>query len=645
MQNRRKEEIEALEKEIERHNHLYYNLDSPEISDQEYDELCKRLKILHEHSSVLDRVSGEVDKKFNKTKHLRGMLSLDNAFSFNEVESFIKRGQKILGIDFFPELFCDPKVDGLSFSIIYSKGKISRAVTRGDGRYGEEITENIKAIHSMPIEIPFFEDLEVRGEVYMENTEFEKLNYQRQEDGEMLFANPRNAAAGSLRQLDPAITKKRNLKYIAWQAFLESGQKHSEVISFIKNLGFITSNNSSVCSSIEELEAYYTLMENKRSSLCYGIDGLVYKVNDISLQNDLGNTNKAPRWAIAHKFSSQSAITKLNDITIQVGRTGVLTPVAELEPINIGGSIISRATLHNMAEITRKDIRIGDYVIVERAGDVIPYISSSKHELREPDSKVFNMPEKCPCCLGSLIKDGDIIIRCIAGSRCESQVIESIKHFASKKAANIIGLGAKQIEDLFRRNIIKTPIDIMNLKKYMLRELRGFGEKSINNILLSIESARDITISRFIYSLGIKNVGQVNAETIAAHFETIEELSQSSLQILQNILGDVVASSLREYLNDNQAYITELASHFNIQKNKISKHSQLYGKKVVITGTFSISRDKLTEIIKNNGAKIMAGISSNTDMLIVGMSPGSKLEKAKKLGIRIVDEEVIREMI
>lgn len=646
-------EIIRLEEEIEKHNFLYYNKNAPNITDEEYDRLKLELKHkkgqLRELGGIVneDAVGASPDKKFKKIRHKQLMLSLENAFEDNDVQNFFNRIKKYLNDTV--ELVCEPKIDGLSFSAIYNRGELQYAVTRGNGIYGEEITENFKVVNRIPLKVNYDKEFEVRGEVYMNKSDFIKLNSFRQESGKSLFANPRNAAAGSLRQLDSAITASRNLKYFIWGGFVDGIRAQYNLLTFLGKLGFIINSNIELVCDLESLLKYHKSMHSLRYQLDYDIDGVVYKLNSIDMQNSLGSTSQFPKWAIAHKFPSQVGITKINDITIQVSRSGVLTPVAELEPINIGGVIVSRATLHNAQEITKNDFRIGDTVSVKRSGDVIPKIVSV--EQHAESSIPYAFPEYCPVC-GSEVKsfNEEAAKYCTGGIKCKQQAIGIIDHFASQEAFNIIGLGENQIQQMYELGIISTPFDLISLNKDKLSTLykeSGWGEKSINNMINAINKAKIIELSRFIYALGIKYVGIETAKAIGNHFVDINDIiecanSNDAVSKFIEIAGIGIksATEIVKYLQNNKAMIIKLVQNITIKQEYVANNLELSNKLILFTGELNnYSRSEAKKLVESVGGKVTNNISQKVDYVIVGNNPGSKLQQAKRLGLKIVDED------
>lgn len=659
------ERIAELRKEIEKHNKLYYEDDAPKISDAKYDALKRELEELEKkHSSQQDMFSPTQtvgyapSGKFKKVTHQRPMLSLDNAFEVDDVIDFTDRIHKYLKLDNSQiiEFICEPKIDGLSFSAVFKNGKLFSAATRGDGQVGEDITENIKTVIDFPTSVSLKDEFEVRGEVYINKLEFLELNKRREANGEALFANPRNAAAGSLRQLDASITKERGLRYFIWGGYIPQAKHQKDFHEKFKSLGFSTNPLVRTAESVEDLMSYYKMISEARADLQYDIDGVVYKVNEIALQERLSDVGRAPRWAIAHKFPAEKAITKINDIIVQVGRTGALTPVAILEPIGVGGVLVSRATLHNEDEIRRKDFRIGDTVTIQRAGDVIPQVLEVDLAKRPQGTTEYHLPLNCPVCGSPTERDEDKAIRrCTGGMKCEAQIIEKLKHFVSKGAFNIDGLGEKQIEEFHEKHLIKTPADIFRLQEknnnldLKIQSWEGWGEKSTSNLFNSIERAKAITFDRFIYSLGIRYIGEVNSKLLAKHFVRLENLLDLrndllSKEALLNIegIGEVVADSIIHFLAEpfNLLIISELLKYVEIREYKLDVvSSPITGKNVIFTGTLTaFTREEAKDKAEKLGAKVVSSVTSKTDYVIAGSDAGSKLKKANELGIKVLTE-------
>ncbi|TVS91667.1 NAD-dependent DNA ligase LigA [Wolbachia pipientis] len=645
---------EKLQDQINYHNVLYHQKNKPEISDAEYDELKKKLAEIEaqfpEIYATQDSVGAPPDERFSKVEHQEPMLSLENAYDEQGVEKFLSKIKRFL-IEDKIEILCEPKIDGLSFSAIYEDGRFVKAATRGDGFLGEDVTHNVATIKGFPKFLQGGQGrLEVRGEIYISNSDFLKLN----ENNE--FANPRNAAAGSLKQLDANITASRPLRYFAYSLIGGAEKSQSEILNKLEALGFCVNEHQSLTSSLDEMLKFYNEVYSCRYNLDYDIDGIVYKVNDLVLQNRLGNTHKAPRSALAYKFSAVYAKTKLNKIFIQVGRTGILTPVANLVPVNIGGVLVSRASLHNQDEIKRKDIREGDIVTIKRAGDVIPQIIEVNRDSRLPNTPEFVFPGVCPEC-GSKVRqvEGEAAVRCPEEFACKAQIIEKLKHFVSKDAFDIVGLGDKQIEFFYDLGLIKQIHDIFTLEEkldeFNLEEQSGWGEKSIANLLNSIQSRRVITLDRFIFSLGIRFIGQVAAELLADYYvsyynwyNSMIELSSDNTELVGiDGIGKKGAESLESFFSKehNIKMLNDLTACLQILPvSSNSSDSVLNNKIIVFTGKLLVmSRGEAKVRAKTLGAKISSSLSTKTDYLIAGEDPGSKYKKAVELGVEILDED------
>jgi DNA ligase (NAD+) len=678
-----KELIKNLSEEIKQYNIAYYQENSPKISDAEYDQLFFTLKNLEEkfpqyltEDSPTQNVGSHILDKFEKHEHRTPMLSLANGFEIKDIADFIDRTRRFLRTDDFPEIYCEPKIDGVSFSATYINGKLMTGATRGDGYIGEDITANIKTIKNFPRIItnaPEF--LEVRGEIFIEKEDFIKLNQQQELQGKQVFANPRNSASGSLRQLDPSITRLRPLKYFTYglgHSSMKFAGTQEKLLLALANFGFQTNKVGKLVNSLKELKAFYENLLVTRNTLAYEIDGVVYKVNNFELQERLGFIARSPRFAIAHKFPAVIAETKLLGITVQVGRTGVLTPVAELEPIKIAGVTIARATLHNFAEIKRLDIRIGDTVLLHRAGDVIPKVNEVNLSKRTGSERIVSLPAHCPSCNSLLhILPDDVIIRCDNGLSCPTQLVRSIIHFASKDALDIDGLGTKQIEFLQAVGFINNPVDIFFLEEKnsqsltKLENMSGWGARSVENLFNSIKEAKRTTLARFIYSLGIRQIGQSNAKILAKEFGNIKDFINSMLLLvegdeekyyqLRSLEGfaDKTVNDIRNFFSCKQNIdtINQLVSILeieNYENDTIS--SSITGLNVIFTGTLnSISRNEAKARAEKLGAKIVSSVSANTDLVIAGEKAGSKLKKAEELGIKIISEKewlaIIKEVI
>ena len=663
--------LNLLNDKIKYHNFKYHTQDNPEITDFEYDKLCKQyddIILSKPEFSFLERksVGGEISKQFQKHQHQKPMGSLVNAFSIEDVNDFIERTYKFLSLkkEFLLEFTCEPKVDGLSISLLYLNGNLLNAVTRGDGYVGEIVTENIKTIKDIPHKLkgkyPKF--IEIRGEIFMKKSHFEQLNKTQIENNNKIFANSRNAAAGSIRQKDVNILKKRKLNFLAFTIgeYTEDFKFDNQVdlLRRFEEMGLITNKENYLANNIKEIKEFYIKILSKRHILDYEIDGLVYKVNNKILQERLGNLSRAPRWAIAHKLPAEVVETTLLNIETQVGRTGALTPVGKLEPIRVGGVLVSNVSLHNEDEIFRKDIRIGDTIKIQRAGDVIPQVLGVVKEKRVKDLSVYSAPKHCPSCNGITFKpDGEAVRRCLSGINCPAQTVEKLKHFVSKNAFNIDGLGEKLIEMLFKEGIIKDFADIFAIEKYKnrLEKKVGLGKLSVSNLLDSIESKKKITFDKLIYALGIRQVGETNSKLLALHYNSFENFriemtkardkTSNSFYELVSIdqIGESIAEDLVLYFNTNSNLIIfdKLLNYINIVNiKKTSAISPYTDKIIVLTGTLnSMSREEAKQTLHSLGAKVSSSVSKNTDFLIIGDQPGSKAKKAKELNIPIVSEE------
>ena len=654
-------------KNLKFHNDLYFNKDNPEISDQEYDKL-KREIIDLENSHVflkkIDKISNYVGapplNKFKKLKHLRPMLSLSNAFGKSDMIDFIKKIHNFLNLrNLNLEFTCEPKIDGISATLIYEKGFLTKGISRGDGIIGEDILENLKTISSIPKKInskKIPDLLEVRCEIYIGKKDFENLKKD--------FANPRNAAGGSLRQKNPKETSKIPLRYFAYGFGAVEPMlfdKQSEFLSTIKNWGFTVNPHSEVISNIYEIESQYKKIDSLRSSLNYDIDGLVYKVNDLKFQKRLGNTSNSPRWAIAYKFSAEKAKTKINDIIIQVGRTGAITPVAKVEPVNVGGVVVSNATLHNEDEINRKDIRVGDTILIQRAGDVIPQVVSVDLSKRSKTSNKYIFPTKCLCGsetkkeFSQSTKKQDAVRRCFKGYDCKFIAKEKLKHLVSKEAFNIDGLGKKVVEQFWDLSLVRVPSDIFKLNYIKIQELEGWGELSIKNLKKAIEKSKFITLDKFIFSIGIRHIGQENAKILAGFFGTIQEFTKlfdlrNRKKILLNLadldgIGDTQIQSIDNFFsnNTNTRISIDLIKELSIKNYSVENTGGKFSnKKLMFTGGFeNMSRSEAKEIVEKNGGKVMGSISKKLNYLVIGNSKPTKkkIEQAKKLNIKLILEK------
>jgi DNA ligase (NAD+) len=650
--------VKALREEIAQHNHRYYVLDDPSVSDADFDAMLLELRQLEaEHPQLItpdsptQRVGGTVSSTFAPVTHRQPMLSLENAFSEEDVESFDRRCRELAGeaVDYVVET----KLDGLAVNLVYERGQLVSAATRGDGATGEDITANMRTLRSLPLslrgEAPDL--VEVRGEVFMPLAGFAKLNETQQAAGLKTFVNPRNAAAGGLRQLDPRITATRPLDAFFYGiGALEGGREPAtqhEALQRLGEWGLRTSPLSRTVRGLPQLLAYYETIQVQRPKLPYQIDGVVYKVDSRALQRKLGFVSRAPRWAIAHKFPPEEARTLLRDVEFQVGRTGALTPVARLAPVMVGGATVSNATLHNIGEIERKDIRIGDTVIVRRAGDVIPEVARTVPELRPKNARRIELPAQCPVC-GSPIEqaEGEAVARCTGALRCRAQRLEAIGHFAARRAMDIEGLGDERIAQLIESELVQTPADLYRLETAQLAALDRMGERSARNLVDAIAGSRQTTLPRFLFALGIRDVGEATAAALARHFGELQSLRHADLATLQQVpdVGPVVASRIVAFFGapDNQKVIDDLLAQ-GIQWPAIPKPARdaltLAGRTLVLTGTLSsMTREDAKAALEALGAKVAGSVSKKTDFVIAGEDAGSKLVKARELGVPVLDE-------
>ena len=657
------QQIDTLRHDLRRYEYEYHVLDNPTIPDAEYDRLFHQLKALeaaHPELITADSPTQRVGAKplsgFAQIRHEIPMLSLDNAFSDEEFYAFVKRIEdRLIRLPEPLTFCCEPKLDGLAVSILYVNGVLTQAATRGDGTTGEDITANIRTIRNIPLQLLMDNPparLEVRGEVFMPHEGFERLNQQALEKGEKTFANPRNAAAGSLRQLDPKITSKRPLVLNAYGIGIAEGvdlpNTHYDRLQWLKSIGIPVNPEIRLCNGTDEVLDFYRDIQNKRSSLGYDIDGTVLKINDIALQEKLGFISKAPRWAIAYKFPAQEELTRLNDVEFQVGRTGAITPVAKLEPVFVAGVTVSNATLHNGDEIQRLDIAIGDTVVIRRAGDVIPQIIGVLHDRRPADARPIVFPETCPVCDSAIVRiEGEAVARCTGGLFCAAQRKEALKHFVSRKAMDIDGVGGKLIEQLVDRELIHTPADLFKLDLTTLTRLERMGAKSAENALASLEKAKNTTLARFIFALGIREVGEATALNLANHFKTLEALQNADLEALQQVpdVGEVVANRILAFWHEphNVAVVNDLIQqgvHWDDVEVKEVGDNLFKGKTVVLTGTLTqMGRNEAKALLQDMGAKVSGSVSAKTDFVIAGDAAGSKLTKAQELGVTVLTEE------
>jgi len=662
-----RKKVESLRDQIRHHNYRYHALDDPEIPDAEYDRLMRELQALEVEfpelvspDSPTQRVGDAPISAFGTVRHELPMLSLGNAFSEEELLEFHRRVLDRLELeDGAPLLYAaEPKLDGAAVSLLYEGGVLIRGATRGDGSTGEDITHNVRTIESIPLRLlgdGYPTRLEVRGEVFMPKAGFEAYNDKARAAGEKTFVNPRNAAAGSLRQLDPKLTDDRPLDMYAYSVGVAEGgllpSRHSEIIDQLQEWGIKVCPERRVVSGIEGCLEYYRSIGERRDRLSYEIDGVVYKVDSLDLQKELGFVSRAPRWAIAHKFPAQEELTEVQGIEFQVGRTGAVTPVARLKPVFVGGVTVSNATLHNIDELHRKDVRVGDTVIVRRAGDVIPEVASVILDRRPTGTREIQLPTHCPVCDSHVEREeGEAVARCTGGLYCAAQRAEALKHFVSRRAMDIEGLGAKLIEQLVANDCLKTPADIFLLTKEELSELDRMGEKSADNLVRSIEASKTTTLARFLFALGIREVGQATAASIAAHFGRLSRLISTSEDELQGVsdVGPVVAARVRAFFSEehNLEVITRLqecgVTWPESDPVKKAENGPLVGKTFVITGSLpTMTRDEAKELIQRSGGKVTGSVSSKTDYLVAGEKAGSKLSKAEALNIAILDEAAL----
>jgi DNA ligase (NAD+) len=653
-----KKQAQELRDALRHHEYKYYVENNPEISDYEFDRLMSSLKKIEEaHPELLtpdsptQRVGELPVEGFPSATHRWPMISLDNAYNFEELDAFHERVIKIVGnrpIEYVAEL----KIDGTSVSIIYEEGKLARSVTRGDGTRGDVVTTNIRTIRSVPLSLPEkwknVDYFEARGEVYFPRKKFQELNETLEDNGNEPFANARNAAAGSLRLKDPRQAATRNLDVFVYSLLPENlASNHWESLQILRKAGFKVNPNVVRCHSLDEVKQFCETMEEKRDSLDYEIDGVVVKINEFRLRQNLGSTSKFPRWAIAVKFQAKQATTKIVDIRIQVGRTGALTPVAVMDPVSLGGTTIVHATLHNEDEIRRKDIRIGDYVLIERGGDVIPKVVKVIETKRDENVRVFRMPKKCPVCGSGVTRiEGEAVSRCTNLS-CPAKLRESLRHFAARKAMNIEGLGDKLVDQLLARGMVKDFVSVYELKLDELIELDRFGEKSAENLLQQVENSKNRTLDQQIFALGIRFVGETVARILTDHYSSIDELAKASAEELQNIsgIGERIALSIAEFfsIEENLQLIKRMKQHGLFRpetRQKKIKGTKFAGLTFVITGTLEqFSRDQAKAAIEQAGGKVTSSVSKKTDYLVCGEDAGSKLENAKKLGVKILDEK------
>ena len=654
-------EAARLRQELNEHNHHYYVLDAPVITDQAYDRLFRRLQQLEQEfpelvtaDSPTQRVGSAPASHFESVAHEVAMLSLDNAFDDEELLTFDRRLQDKLERDSALGYCAEPKLDGLAISLLYEAGDLLRAATRGDGRSGENITANARTIASIPLRLRgdnLPRRIEVRGEVYMELEGFDALNRSQQQAGGKVFANPRNAAAGSLRLLDSRITASRPLTFCSYGVGLCEGielpSSQFQQMQYLRDIGFPISRQIELLDSIADCLDYHQRILARRAELAFDIDGVVFKLDNTELQREAGFVSRAPRWAIAYKFPAQEVMTRLLDVDFQVGRTGALTPVARLEPVAVGGVMVSNATLHNMDEIERKDIRIGDIVIVRRAGDVIPEVVAPVLEQREGDLELPRMPARCPVCDSEVLQQpGQSAYRCVGGLFCAAQRKEAIKHYASRKALDIEGLGDKLVEQMVEQGLIDSIADLYHLSLEQLAGLERMAEKSARNLLHALENSKHTTLARFIYALGIREVGEATAEALAGYFGAIDAIMDADIEVLQQVedVGPVVAENIRHFFDQdkNRGIVGKILQQGVSWPQEDAARQQLQtleGKTYVISGTLDgLSRDQAASLLKARGARVSGSVSAKTTAVISGENPGSKVAKAGELGVEILDQ-------
>jgi DNA ligase (NAD+) len=660
--------IESLREKIRHHEYLYYVVDNPEISDGAFDKLMQQLKDLEaEHPKLIaadsptQRVGGKPREGFVKVPHSSPMLSLDNTYSEEELRDWERRVHELSGrteVDYV----CELKLDGMSLALIYEDGKLVRGITRGDGSVGEDVTLNVRTVRSVPLSIPKEKlkkagipvDFEVRGELLMPTASFKKINEERERDGLPTFANPRNFTAGTVRQLDSNITAARRLDYFPY-ILLQNGRTyfdhHSKTLSALEAAGFKVNPNHKLVRSMDEVWAFIQHWEEKRDSLPYEIDGIVVKVDRTSLQDELGFTGKAPRWAIAYKYAARAGITKLENVRWQVGRTGKLTPVAELAPVLIGGTTVRNATLHNMDEIQRLGVKIGDWVQVERGGDVIPKVAKVVDDKDHPRGKEdIKVPEKCPVCGTKVVRtEGEVDYRCV-NANCPAKLVGTILHFASRGVMNIDGMGDALVNQLTERGLVKNVADIYKLTKDDLLSLERMGDKSAQNILDEIENSKKLPLERVIYGLGIRMVGERTAQFLAEHFGSMEALETAGVEELQDVneVGPRIAESIVEFFSiaANRKLVERLReAGLTLTGQKKRRGTKLAGKTFVLTGTLAhFTRDEAKKMIEDAGGKVTGSVSKKTDYVVAGVDAGSKLDKAKELGVEVIDENEMKKL-
>jgi DNA ligase (NAD+) len=661
--------LDSLRDEIRRHEHLYYVLDAPELSDADFDRLMQELKRLEaEHPELItpdsptQRVGGKPREGFVKMTHSRPMLSLDNAYNEQELRDWDRRVRELAGSDKI-EYVCEYKLDGMSMALTYEDGRLARGVTRGDGSVGEDVTSNVRTMRSVPLSIPpaafkktaVPSNFEVRGEVIMPLAAFERMNEERESQNLSRFANPRNAAAGTIRVLEPNIVAGRRLDFYAYFLLVQGKyypEKHSDALQALQGLGFKVNPNHLLAADLAQALEFIARGERTRDQLGYEIDGIVIKVNSMRTQDRLGFTGKAPRWAIAYKYAARSGVTQVQDILIQVGRTGKLTPIAALTPVPIGGTMVKRATLHNQDEIERLGVKIGDWVMVERGGDVIPKVVNVLEDKDHPRGhKKFHMPERCPVCNSHVVRvEGEADHRCV-NANCPAKLRESILHFAARSVMNIEGMGESLVNQLADRGLVRNVADIYELNKEKLLTLERIGDKSAENLLAEIEQSRKLPLERVIFGLGIRFVGERTAEFLAEHFGSMDDLMNASVEQLEEVneVGPRIARSIHEFFAEphNQELVKRLKAHgLSFTGVKKQRGTALAGKTFVLTGTLpNYSRDAAKKMIEDAGGKVSGSVSKKTDYVVAGADAGSKLDKARELGVEVIDEARMEEIV
>ena len=661
-------EVENLREEIRHHEELYYVKDSPEISDAEYDSLLARLQHLEtEHPELVtpdsptQRVGGRPAEGFAEYVHRRPMLSLDNSYNIEDLRAFDERCRRLADGRAF-QYVAELKIDGLSISLHYREGVLTRGVTRGDGRVGEDVTQNARTIRTIPLKLKGEEkrlvaEIEVRGEAYLPRNIFERINAEREEENRPRFANPRNAAAGTIRQLDPKIVAARRLDMFAYDVI--TGERkpfdsHWEALDWLERVGFRVNEHRALCSSIDEVIDFCNRMERERDRLGYEIDGVVVKVNSTALQDEFGATTKAPRWAIAYKYPARQATTKVLSIVVQVGRTGALTPVANLEPVQLAGTTVARATLHNEDEIRRLDVREGDWVLIEKSGEIIPKVLKVVESKRTGEEKKFRLPRKCPVCGGRISRpEGEVVSRCVAAD-CPAQLKARLLHFASRRAMRIEGLGEALVEQLVEKRLVADVGDLYRLQLETVAGLERMADKSASNLMAQIEASKSRDLPQLVYGLGIRHVGERTAGILARHFRSLERLSKATVEEIDDLheIGMTVAQSVRDWFDDaGNLYLCERLKSAGVSTEMTGgaqpvQDEAFTGKQFVLTGKLeTLTRDEARALIEARGGRVTSTVSKKTDFVIAGEEAGSKLDKAVKLGLVVIDETALREML